>query len=135
MLQHSFVEPILKEKLNNWHKLKHLKSWKIKQLKFLSSLLFWDLKRHGSSLMLRNTNTKNPQRSLTSPYKRSDLLGTFPCHIFSSIFLIIILDTAKIFCRIENWCLLCILTNEQVHYTPFAVGNHFFVLKQVFDLF
>ena len=40
------------------------------------------LKIHGSSLMLRNTNTKNPQRSLTSPYKRSDLLGTFPCHVY-----------------------------------------------------
>ena len=29
----------------------------------------------------RQRLTYNPHRSLTSPYKRRDLLGTFPCHI------------------------------------------------------
>ena len=27
---------------------------------------------------------KNPHRSLTSPYKRSELLGTVPCHSYTS---------------------------------------------------
>ena len=68
---------------------------------------------------------KNPQRSLTSPYKRSDLFWTFPCHIFGrfslmEIFSLIVFDIFSLMVTFSALCYLFFPPSTLRTYQPYV---------------